>query len=259
MKKIIPIIILSFIHPYTFGAGSPEAEVSLRPKDEGEKYNVVFYGSLESQAGNKYDIEYITWDHQIKKIEVYEMPKKEMYDILSPTRNRLKNNPILGGGRPGGGELIKHDLNLVDIKKVEVPDREVIWVYSPDENAKDCGEKTRYKDIAENPKSTLYIEIIVTDVGGKVDHYLAKRTQSFNVSQKRRTDSQEIDLPDTVALPSVKTITIDGYRDKEKTEDKLRNGKKRNRATGQANNIKQSKKIKTARVGSKNSKNAAIA
>src|SRR5581483_11029946 len=199
MKKFIPLLALMISHTPIYPAGSAESETSLRGPDESEKFNVIFYGKLESQAGNTYDIEYITWDHEIKKIEVYEKPKKEMYEVVSPTRNRLKSNPKLGGGHPNGGEFVKKELNLVDVKKIEVPNNDVIWGYL--EESKDCCDKNKQSDFAESPRSTLYIELAITDASGKTDNYLALRSRPFTVAQIRRKDSEEIDLPEIVDLP----------------------------------------------------------
>jgi hypothetical protein len=240
MKKIM-VLFCILMHHHINPAGTQEAQTSLRPR-QGERFNVIFYGSLETHNGHSYDIEYITWDREIKERKVYEMPSQEMFEIISLTRNRLKSNPKMGGARPQGGEFVRKDINLVDIKKIEVPNKDAIWVYLPVEN--DCCEKTRYKDIADDPKATLYTEVIITDALGKSDHYLAERASSFNVSQIRRKDAQEIDLPEDVSLPAIKTLIINGYRQRDVEEEEAeKNATKRNEPIKNAHTPK---KMKTA-------------
>jgi len=246
MKKIIPLLSLALLHPLIYAAGSQESETSLRGRDEGVKYNVVFYGTLESQSGRKYDVEYITWEHRIKDLEVYEMPSEAMYEKVSPTINRLKVNPKMSGARPAGGQLIKNEFNLVDVQKIEVPDSNIIWVYRPDEDQRNCTEKYTRPSLIDDPKSTLYIETAITYKDGKTNHYLAERNVTLYLSEKRRADSQEIDLRMPTQLPAVKVLTI-RYRKREEDENKLHNIKKKKQSNDLVNNNKQSKKIKTAR------------
>lgn len=239
MKKIIVLSTLLMSIYISINCTGMQEKSSITGRDEALKHNVIFYGTFESQSGHKYTVEYITFNKLVKQIPVYAMPSKEMYE---ETGNKIKKLSVNPSSRNDGViEILKIDLS--ETKSIEVPEADVIWAYRDPKKTKEGTDHRR--DIVDDPKTFKYIEIIVTDNKGKVDHYLVERKKTVYLSEKTEAGPKEMDVP----LPAVKRLTIEGFRKRE-DEKTVKTAHRRSRRKNGA----LQEKVKTAAEQNRSSK-----
>lgn len=117
----------------------------------------IFFGTLTSQEGNQFTITNATIGRSASahdKVLLYEMPTS----LKESTHHTITKNP--------DDDLTTVQLELLKIKKIEVPHPSVLWKWNDPESKR------------AKPIPYEYIEVIVTWRSGSRIHYLLKLGQA---------------------------------------------------------------------------------
>jgi hypothetical protein len=146
-----------------------------------KKQPVNFYGTLETQEGNKYDIENISIGMLYKQIPLYEAAKEW------EENHALKTDPRRG---------IISRIDLAETAEIQVPHPYVIWNYQK-----------------KGSRKSEYIEIVV------ISNDKQKTKCSYLIDLRRKIFCDKINKAGPIELEvpfqSLKRLIIKGYRHKE--------------------------------------------
>ncbi|TET06925.1 hypothetical protein E3J79_00430 [Candidatus Dependentiae bacterium] len=146
-----------------------------------KKQPVNFYGTLETQEGNKYEVENISIGMLYKQIPLYEAPK-EMEE-----NHTLKTDPRRG---------IISRIDLSEASEIQVPHPHIVWNYQK-----------------KGSRKSKYIEIIVisNDKQKTKCSYLIDLRRKIFCDKVNKAGPIELEVP----FQSLKHLVIKGYRHKE--------------------------------------------
>lgn len=193
MKHLTIIFLAALGILFLANWGTPESN-----SDESRKNSLNFYGNLETWQGQTYEVENISLDHRIKKIEVYEKPINTQ-NTSSPTtpqqETTLGVNPITN--------FAKVYIDLTEIKSLEITDPEKMWTY----------HKKRVQ------RELSFLEIVITHNNPQEtkNTYLIESRKKLYCDRRIGTSLEEREVP----LIAIKKLAVEGYRHRE-----LKNGRR---------------------------------
>lgn len=252
MKIKILLYALCFtLYPIlVFTTGTQDKESSIESRDEGARYSVSFYGTLNTQTGHSYDVDSITFNRLIKEIPLYAMPGNDMWEPFSnQDRLKLKVNPatLNKNNKSRLVEMTKKD--LVEISTIETPHPTQVWIFNDklSKNTPDSSYCSR--DVSDvwltDSNSTLYTEIIITNKNGNASHYLVEQSNNIYANAITNNGPEKIVEP----IPGLKKLTIKGYKSREDGEDKRKEPvQKNNTKQVYHHRTRSSKKLKTIAI-----------
>jgi len=146
-----------------------------------KKQRVNFFGTLETQEGNKYKVENISVGMLYKQIPLYESPTE-------PSENyALKKDPRKG---------IISRIDLSETETIQVPHPDIVWSYQ-----KKGFHKTEY----------IEITVISKDQQKTKCNYLIDVRRKIFCDKINQAGPIELEVP----FQSLKRLTLDGYRYRE--------------------------------------------
>ncbi len=242
----MPTIITAF--------GTQDKETSISGRNEGARYSVNFYGTLDTDTDHSYQVDSITFNKLIKDIPVYAMPGKDMWEPLNGQTKKLKVNPSSSANGKGKRIEISY-IDLAEESTIAVPNPSEVWVYNekPFKTENDCCSQEMINSLLRDSKSLLYSEIVITNKTGKPTHYLVEQTNNLYLNEVTDAGPKRM----TVPIPAVKKLTIEGYKKRDSDEEND-NAKKRTITQASNHRGKLSKKLRTASAHSRNNKQEKI-
>lgn len=147
-----------------------------------KKQRVNFYGTLETQEGNKYKVENISIGMLYKQIPLYEASKEDVEE-----NHTLKTDPRRG---------IISRIDLAETGKIQVPHPYIVWTYQK-----------------KGSRKSEYIEIVVisNDEQKTKCPYLIDLRRKIFCDKVNKAGPIELEVP----FQSLKYLVIKGYHYKE--------------------------------------------
>ncbi|MCL4229751.1 hypothetical protein KJZ61_03660 [Candidatus Dependentiae bacterium] len=188
MKHLTIIFLAALGILFLANWGTPESN-----SDEPRKNSLNFYGNLETWQGQTYEVENISLDHRIKKIEMYEKPIPTQH--ASPSSTTPQEETVLGVNPITN--FTKVYIDLAEIKSLEIPDPEKMWIY----------HKKR------GQRELIFLEIVVTnnDSQETKNTYLIENRKKLYCDRRIGTSLEEREVP----LIAIKKLSVEGYRQRE--------------------------------------------
>ena len=180
MKKSSRLFLTLTILAFLINWGSPDSTgngVAL--------HKVNFFGTVEPRNGASFEVENIALSNKYKQIPLYAIPEtsalNKEYNLSFNPKDRKK------------GIITKIDLSEID--SIIVPNPEITWIYKE----------------SEKHRTEEYIEIVVVskDKDKTKRHYL-KDLDRGQITCNEKSPAGPLEK--TIALPAIKKITINGYK-----------------------------------------------
>jgi len=185
MNKIMQVCIYLSIVVMLANWSGEESSIDGR-----KKHAVNFYGVLTTHNGDVRQVENIAIANLIKQITFYEKPSasapQESGDSSEENKYALSIDPREG---------IVTKLDLSQINSISVPHPDIIWSHQK----------------KKGQRKVEYIEVVVTsgDTQKTEHHYL------MDLGRKITCDQVNTTAEVTVPFTSLKTLTIEGYKNRD--------------------------------------------
>lgn len=164
-------------------------------KGRWQRQPINISGELVTFNGDSYSISNISLNRQIKQIKLFALPNKKLFSISTdkPSIRIISKEPAK--------YLDTTNIDLVEIKKLEVPFPDITWIYEEEPGK---GRKLEFTQI----------DITLTD--GTRNGYLASsRMMLYCDRETHAAGPQEKDVP----LAAIKELTISNFTKKEDPKD----------------------------------------
>jgi len=160
-------------------------------KGRWQRQPVNITGQLVTFNGDTYTVDNISLNRQIKQIKLFALPSKTLFSVSNdkPSLRIISKEP--------SKYLDTTDIDLVEVKKLEVPFPDITWVYEEEPGK---GRKLEF----------MQIDVTLTD-GTKSGYLASSRMMLYCDRETYAAGPQEKDVP----LAAIKELTITGFTKKE--------------------------------------------
>jgi hypothetical protein len=148
-------------------------------------------GQLTTHNGDSYTVDNISLNRQIKQIKLFALPSAKLFSVSNdkPSIRIMSKEPAK--------YLDTTNIDLVEIKKLEVPFPDITWIYEEEPNK---GRKIEFTQL----------DITLAD-GSKSSYLASSRMMLYCDRETHAAGPQEKDVP----LSAIKELTIIGYTKRE--------------------------------------------
>lgn len=156
-------------------------------KGRWQRQPVNITGQLTTHNGDSYAVDNISLNRQIKQIKLFALPSGKLFSVSTdkPSIRIITKEP--------SKYLDTTNIDLVEIKKLEVPFPDITWTY----------EETPGKG-----RKLEFTQVDITLAGGAKNSYLAPSSMMLYCDRETHAAGpQEKDVP----MAAIKELTITGY------------------------------------------------